>query len=322
MAANLAPEIETEQLIYQFAAAEGWGRAAKQLCFAAGLGGLLVSRDRGKTWANAYHMLHLGEALPTLAAAVAPGPEQVVFAGYNGGLLHSEDGGETWTNATFSAPAPAFAALCVSPNYAEDGLVWAGTLADGVYYSTDRGEHWKTGSLGLIDMNILCLGVSPNFRRQPMVFAGAQSGLFCSRNAGRSWREVDLPCGYDAVLSLALSPGFEQNGTLLAGTETQGLLRSDDAGQHWRRVGERALSNSISQIGLAPRFPREPHLLVLHDGGLSASEDGGETWHPWRDGPLTHDDTPATAFVAPRGFGPGELVLVGLEGGSILRLRA
>ena len=319
MEANLAPDIPTEQMIYQFAAASGWGRAAKQPIFAAGMGGLRVSRDGGETWTDAYRSLGLGQALPTLAVAVAPGPRRDVFAGYNGGLLRSEDGGANWENVSLAVPPPAVGALAVSPNYANDGTVFASTLADGVHYSTNRGAQWKTGGLGLIDMNILCLAVAPNFEVQPTVFAGTQSGLFCSRNAGRSWREVDLPIGYDAVLSLTLSPDFGADGTLYAGTEAHGLLGSEDGGQHWRRIGEAALANAIDQIGLAPDFSLQRHLLALNDGRLSASEDGGATWHSWAAAQLMAAD--ATAFIAPRGFGAGEPVLVGVEGGGILRVQ-
>ena len=102
MEASLAPAIQTEQVIYQFAAPARWGRASKQLCFAAGLAGLSVSRDGGKTWDDAYRSLHLDQALPTLAVAVAPGPGPAVFAGYNGGLLRSLDGGQTWENIAFT----------------------------------------------------------------------------------------------------------------------------------------------------------------------------------------------------------------------------
>ncbi|MEP7358377.1 MAG: hypothetical protein ABI847_14110, partial [Anaerolineales bacterium] len=219
-----------------------------------------------------------------------------------------------------AAPPPALAALAVTPNYQNDGLVFTGTLADGVHYSADRGAHWKSDSLGLIDMNVLCLAVAPNFKDEALVLAGTQSGLFCSRNGGRSWREVELPVGYEAVLCLALSPEFGKDRTVFAGTETQGLLVSEDAGVRWRRMGEAVLSSSISQIALAPEFPSRPQLLVLHDGSLAASDDGGATWRPWAGRPPQAEG--ATAFLAPRGWAAGEPVLLGLESGGIARVEA
>ena len=185
-------------------------------------------------------------------------------------------------------------------------------------YSADRGAHWQTGNFGLIDMNVLCLGISPDFKNDQAIFAGTQSGLFYSKNAGRAWREVNLPSGYDTVISLALSPNFAQDGTLFAGTETQGLWCSTDRGNSWDRIGQSELSGSINQILLSPEFSREPHLLVLHDGNLFASEDGGVSWLPWQE--ARFENKSATAILAPHGFGAGAPVLVGLEDGRTLRI--
>jgi photosystem II stability/assembly factor-like uncharacterized protein len=320
MNATVAPVRSAEQSIYQFAAAPGPARpGAAARCYAAGLAGLQVSEDGGRTWADAFQTMGLKQPLPTLAVAAA---ETEVFVGYNGGLLRSLDGGATWHTIPFAAPPPALAVLALAPNYAADGTLFAGTLADGIYYSTDRGAHWRTGNLGLIDLNVLCLALAPDFPSQPVVFAGTQSGLFCSRTAGRSWREVELPSGYDAVLSLACSPDFARDGTLYAGTETHGLLVSIDGGQQWRRVAAVDLTQAVSQIKLGPQFPRQPKLLVLHEGRLLVSDDGGAAWQPWPGLAALPDDMAVTAFMASRGFDPGAPVLVGLDGGDIRQVNA
>jgi len=263
--------------------------------------------------------LNLTQALPTLAVAIPPNYDQEpnVFAGYNGGLLRSLDAGRNWENIPFPSPSPAIVALVTSPNYAQDGCLIAGTLEDGVFYSSDRGAHWKTGQIGLIDLKLFCLGISPGFENDRTIFAGTQSGLFRSHNAGRSWREVDLPIGYEAVISLALSPNFAQDGTLFAGTETQGLLYSTDRGNRWERMGQPILSEAINQILLSPEFPREPHLLVLHDGKIFISDNGGRSWQPWKEALLENKN--ATALLAPLGFRPGAPVWIGFEGGDTLK---
>ncbi len=242
------------------------------------------------------------------------------FAARMSRLYSSRDEGKTWQSAyrtlNLSQDLPTLA-VAVAPCVAGGLVVFVGY--NGVFYSSDGGGHWQTGNLGLIDVNVLCLGISPGFEADQTVFAGTRSGLFCSRNAGRAWREVELSIGYEAVISLALSPNFGIDGTLFAGTETQGLLGSEDAGRGWRRVGQPALSNSINQIVLGPDYPRQPQLLVLHDGGLSTSHDGGATWQPWPAPALNAEA--ATAVLAPRGFGAGAPVLVGLESGRAIRFR-
>jgi hypothetical protein len=81
------------------------------------------------------------------------------------------------------------------------------------------------------------------------------------------------------------------------------------------------LSKSINQIvlGPAPSGLRHARLLVLHDGGLSTSEDGGAAWHAWLLPALKNQGV--TAVLAPRGFGGSEPMLVGLESGRAIRVR-
>lgn len=308
-------EATQADLIYQFAASP-----QSQTCFAARLSGLSVTHDGGEIWTDAFESLALTEPLPILTVALAPNFDQepTVFAGYNGGLLRSANGGEHWQNITFPEPAPVISALIPSPTYANDGLLFAGTLEDGVFYSLDRGAHWKTGNFGLIDLNILCLGISPNFELDHTLFAGTQSGLFCSTNAGRSWREVELPIGYEAVISLALSPNYAQDGMLFVGAETKGLLVSNDRGYSWQPLGQPTLSNSINYIALSPQFSNVPHLLVLHDGELFVSKNAGKSWQRWQSATLKNKTV--TACLAPHGFGSGRPVWVGLEDGNTIKV--
>jgi photosystem II stability/assembly factor-like uncharacterized protein len=258
--------------------------------------------------------------LPTLTVAISPDFERDprLFAGLSGGILRSLDGGQSWENIPLPAPPPVISALELSPNFEQDGMIFAATLEDGVLFSADRGHRFGACNFGLLDLNILCLAISPDFARDETVFVGTQSGVFRSTNGGRAWREVDLPVGYEAVLSLALSPDFARDGVLFAGTETQGLLCSTDAGEGWQRLGEDVLTEAINAIHLAPDFSDHPELLALHADTLLHSTDRGVIWSPWREDSLA--DQEVTAILAPHGFNAGDLVLVGLADGNVLRL--
>ena len=59
---------------------------------------------------------------------------------------------------------------------------------------------------------------------------GAETGLFRSRNGGRSWQDIELPVE-DAVLSLTISPGWASDKTVFIGTEAHGLFSSQDEGR-------------------------------------------------------------------------------------------
>lgn len=288
--------------------------------FAARNSGLYRSDDGGRNWQMAYQSLDISEPLPTLTVAISPDFEHDprLFVGLSGGIFRSLNGGQAWENIPLPPPPPVISALDLSPNFEQDGIVFAATMEDGVLFSSDRGHRFGTWNFGLLDLNILCLAISPNFARDETVFVGAQSGVFRSTNGGRAWREVDLPVGYEAVLSLALSPDFARDGILLAGTETQGLLLSTDAGESWQCVGTDVFTESVNAILLAPDFSARPEILALHAGTLFHSTDRSETWAPWRESILADEEV--TAVLAPQGFDAGALVLVGLANGNVLRL--
>ena len=109
---------------------------------------------------------------------------------------------------------------------------------------------------------------------------GTSSGVFRSANSGRGWRALALPCGFADVLSLALA-----GGALLAGTERDGLFRSDDMGQRWERIGAEALGGAINAIVPAAQFPALPELIVLLNDAPLVSRDAGHSWQPWPEAP-------------------------------------
>ena len=306
-----------EDHVFHFTASRKFG-GRKAVCFAARLSGLYRSTDGGRTWGSALGSLNLQTPLAALTVALSPDFEHdpSVFVGLHGGILHSSDGGQNWENAEVPSPPPVVSAMAISPNFAEDGLLFAATMDDGVLCSSDRGRRWSAWNFGLMDLNTFCTAISPNFANDETLFVGTQSGIFRSTNGGRAWREVNLPIGFEAVLSMAISPDFARDSTLFAGTENHGVLQSADGGQTWNRIGKSRLKQPINAILLAPNFPKQPGLLVLHGGKLLTSADNGKTWKSWRDNVLSGKNV--TAILAPYGFDNGHAALAGIEDGSIL----
>ena len=237
------------------------------ICFAASETGLYRSDDVGKTWHFAYESLTFDTPPVTYSAALSPqfDTDQTVFAGIPGAVLRSSDGGQSWHVAGLGSPPPSVICLAVSPNYLEDGTIFAGTMEDGVFCSTDRGVYWSGWNFGLLDLNINCLAISPDFADDETVFVGTETGLFRSTNGGRAWREMALPDDELSVLSLALS-----SGQLLVGTDN-GLYRSGDLGDTWTKLPLDDAINTIEAIS-------ERHILVAGETQVVESPDYGETW--------------------------------------------
>ncbi len=301
--------------VFQLAAASSRGSPNSTLFFAARASGLYCSRDLGRTWQSAYAALQPIEPLPTTSVAVAQDFESdpAIFAGLNGAILCSHDGGRTWHRGRVPAPPPAISALCISPNYAEDGTVFAGTGEDGVLISQDDGGNWVSWNFGLLDLNVLSLAISPEFAADETIFAGTSTGLFSSTNGGRAWRELSLPFAADAILSLAVSPTFATDCTLLAGTENSGLFISTDRGRSWRLAADATCDAPVNQILQSAHWhPRK--LLILLGNGLWRSVDAGRTWKALSPRWLGNAGITAALPVG----APSRELLVALEDGRVV----
>src|SRR5262249_51312247 len=105
--------------------------------------------------------------------------------------------------------------------------------------------------------------------------------LYRSMDAGTSWdacHEGTELCG----ARLAISPGYEQDGTLFMGSML-GLWRSDDRGARWQRLEIAAAGRDapVDGLGLSPSFLNDQQLLVHVCGrGLFRSGDRGKTFDP------------------------------------------
>jgi len=102
-----------------------------------------------------------------------------------------------------------------------------------------------------------------------------------SENSGQGWRRptAGLPAACNLITALALSPGYAQDQTVLAGVEGNGIFRSSDGGASWRPSGVGLPYVGVRAIALAPGFAadRMAFAAVL-ENGLQRSLDGGASW--------------------------------------------
>jgi photosystem II stability/assembly factor-like uncharacterized protein len=208
---------------------------------AASTSGLLVSTDNCRTWQK--HPGKLAD-IPVLAACLSPGYESdsLVFLGAAGGIAYTHN---LMTLHASRMPQAGInvVSLAVSPNFAEDGILLAGSLDYGILQSTDRGKSWKERHYGLQDLTVLALGISPDFARDKLALSGTSTAIFRTPNGGLAWREANLPCE-EAVLSITFSSYYPEDPRIFAGTEGGRLFVSQDAGRTWEifYIFESALS--------------------------------------------------------------------------------
>jgi len=116
--------------------------------------------------------------------------------------------------------------LAVSPNYAADATVFAGTYGGGVYKSTDGGGSWTQMIFNLESLVVYSVAVSPNYAADATVFAGTWGGSVFS------YTELADTIGY--------SP------TSFSFTATQGGSNPPNQSLNITNIGGGTLSWSIS----------------------------------------------------------------------------
>ncbi len=267
-------------------------------CFVAKASGLYRSTDGGHRWNSVYESLQVEGSLSTSCVCLAPDFErsQQLFAAVRGGILRSDDGGKTWTVSLLPTPAAFITSLKVSPNYADDGILLAGTLDDGILRSSNRGANWTPWNFGLFDFHVLCMGFSPGFEQDKTIFIGTESGIFKSINGGLAWGEVEFPPSFAPVISIALSPHFQISGQLFAGTEQYGLFNSSDCGKTWEAVSENK-EGAVNGILVFPVDDTKTGILIMREHDFLISTDGFHTWLPFRNGFESQGQPTAITYV-------------------------
>ncbi len=263
---------------FAFAAAAAHG-SPESLALAAADSGLFFSRDSCRSWQRAPGAIG---ALPMLTVCLAAfstaGPRALL--GTTGGIAYSHDLSE-WRLARLPQDGIDSISMVASPNFAEDGTLFAGTLDYGILHSLDRGSSWQARHFGLLDMRVFATAISPLFAQDQTVLAGTPTGIFFSPNGGLAWREAAVPDEDDAVLSIAFSPDYQIDGLIAAGTEAGMLLKSLDGGHTWQYMETPCAGRSINALTFLPQQKTDPLMLLGAADRIYVSSGGDSCWHTW-----------------------------------------
>lgn len=248
------------------------------------------SNDDGDTWS----MTELDPADPVTALTVSDS-SSVVYAGcQSGALWRSDDQGETFKRLNSTPGKSTVASLALQPGTRNGVDVLAIFGEEGAYRSIDSGESWTAESDGLTTHDQADLEDVPNFDNVERVslddaaseiqFLAGFDGLFQRSGSSGIWEELStLPL--EMVLTLAVSPNFAQDQTVLVGTYWRGVFLSDDAGDSWRPIskglGTVNASGQLARIHsleFSPQFASDRTLFAGIRGTLFRSMNAGEKW--------------------------------------------
>jgi len=191
--------------------------------------GIVVSRDRGQTWARSERGLpERGKYTQVVQADRHKGGR--VLIGCESGIYLSEDAAKNWRRVL--ATTDTVNDIQQSPHHPK---VWiAVTQSAGALRSTDNGATWKP--LPGVPSDKALYNVAFD-AREPlrMVIASWTHGLLASEDGGKTWvpRNNGLPAS-GHVWRAAIDPDSRFVYVAIFG---QGLYASSDFGRTWRAAG-------------------------------------------------------------------------------------
>jgi photosystem II stability/assembly factor-like uncharacterized protein len=154
----------------------------------------------------------------------------------------------------------------------------AGTNS-GLYRSSDPSKGWHKLSYGP-NFDARTTTISASLITPETIWVGtAVSGVLVSRDAGRSWRQVDLPP--DAAVNVVVQDPRRPD-RVYVGTKTA-FYMSHDGGATWSRRGGNLPFGDFTSILINPRnsdeiFAGNAYQLTDVGGGVFRSVNAGLTW--------------------------------------------
>ena len=189
---------------------------------------------------------------------------------------------------------------------------WEKRAVGGVCVSTDAGKTWMVTSQGLPEnAPTTCIVLEPDSpaNNRTLYIAVYNKGVFKSTDDGNSWEKKNRGLGKnlnawelviadEGTLYLVITHNTQfENGRVLPELLNGELYRSTDKAETWEKINLPRKVRFPNSLCVDPDNPRrlyvacwagmmkgdygrydDPQAIVESDGGVFASEDGGETW--------------------------------------------
>jgi photosystem II stability/assembly factor-like uncharacterized protein len=212
--------------------------------------------------------------IPSVRSERAP---LLLAAGAPASIAFSLDGGASWQDAHVDAIDSPVTCLVASPRFADDRVLLAGTAESGMLRSIDGGRYWRLANAGLQEFTVLALATAPAWNEREVAFAVTTGGIYRSPNGGRYWKRVAEYNEPMSLQALVVSPAFAEDGTVYAGGEATGIVRSTDGGRSWQPV---LPGGVLAPSGINCLLMPAASILLAGtlDGAIYRSTDGGSDW--------------------------------------------
>jgi hypothetical protein len=205
----------------------------------------------------------------TLSFAVQP--DGRLLAGTVSGVFASPDGGRSWKR--ISDPALAVTAIAVHP--ARPQRILLGTEGAGIWMSNDGGGDFFRSSLGMTATRVSALALAGNDLLVAVNHAGPVSGVYVSRDRGKTFTSEFAPL--PTVLDLAVA------GTHAYAATVRGLY--ERRGVDWHRLPELGVERVEQLVVEEGEHQAGPRLVARTPDAIYELVKGSFARRPYKHGP-------------------------------------
>jgi photosystem II stability/assembly factor-like uncharacterized protein len=248
---------------------------------------IFLSSDEGRTWRQPLLELPITVTPDELRLSPAFAQDYTAFLAPNWGQAWRSRGGEEW-EIIGPDDEQGIAALHVSPDVHQDGLVFVQLQDTSLWRSIDFGDVWtevKGPWAGDVPMTVSgqsggslgALAFSPAFAQDGVLLTQAGDVLYRSVDQGATWAAV-LQLGATQA-EVTFSPTYGLDGTLYLRWERR-FFRSQSRGQEWQELAAGPWA-SFDDLTLLLPPSLDPDQVIIgwtFDGRVFQSEDGGLSW--------------------------------------------
>ncbi len=220
------------------------------------------------------------------------------------------------------APHDVATVVALSPNFANDGVVFARMkLTNRVLFarSGDRGLTWDLIGAPMMEHGVTHFAFSPGFAADQTAFATTLgNGVYRTTDGGLTWNPINTGLVDLAAEEIALSPDFTSDGTAHLATH-DGVYRTTDGGDTWVSSSSGITDLIVARVAATD----DPNVLFAGRRTVYRSDDAGLTWTPLHTytsaladiEPSPHYSTDSTVLISFGRFGDG--INVSTDAGAV-----
>jgi photosystem II stability/assembly factor-like uncharacterized protein len=220
------------------------------------------STDGGLTW-------NIIGSYGIASFAISPlfSADQTIFGGtIPGEVLKSTDGGTNWLPCAGGLPREWVQSLCISPDYATDGTVFAGFGVNedgsGLFKTTDGGTSWHIANGNMnIPRRISSLVIHQNTDGSYELLAGTdRNDVFHITSNAQEWSTLGSSKGG----IIAVSPDYAIDQTIFAAScNDYYVYKSTDGGISWLSIDNGLPYDGWWDMAISPNYKVDRTLFVI-----------------------------------------------------------